>query len=130
MSKSFGNYIALSDPPETITKKVTQMITDPKRIKLEDKGHPDICNVFSYYNVFADKAKAAEVGDYCAGAKKGCTACKKDLAEIVIEFLRPIQEKRNGLKDSDAEKILAEGNKKAREIAQETTKAVKKLIGI
>ncbi|MCX5715920.1 MAG: tryptophan--tRNA ligase, partial [Candidatus Omnitrophica bacterium] len=52
MSKSFGNFIALSDPADVIRKKVAQMITDPERIKLLDKGRPNICNVFSYYNVF------------------------------------------------------------------------------
>jgi tryptophanyl-tRNA synthetase len=124
MSKSFGNAIALSDAPETIIKKVSQMITDPKRIKLQDKGHPDICNVFSYYNVFSDKAGIAQVMDYCAGAKKGCTACKKDLSEIIIEFLKPIQAKRDRLKDSDVKKILEEGSRRAKETAGETMRQV------
>ncbi len=130
MSKSFGNTIALSDSPDVIRKKVPQMITDPKRIKLEDKGHPDICNVFSYYNVLSDKKKIEEVRDYCTLAKKGCTTCKKDLAEIIIEFLEPIQAKRDKLKSSDARKILEEGNSKAREFARETIKEVKEAIGI
>ena len=128
MSKSFGNYIALSDLPDVIIKKVSQMITDPKRIKLADRGHPDICNVFSYYNVFSDKEKIEEVRDYCALAKKGCTACKKDLADIIIEFLKPIQVKRNKLKDSDARKILEEGSRKAREFAGETMRQVMEVV--
>ena len=130
MSKSFGNYIALSDLPDVIIKKVSQMITDPKRIKLVDRGHPDICNVFSYYNVFSDKEKIEEVRDYCALAKKGCTACKKDMADIIIEFLKPIQVKRNKLKDSDARKILEEGSNKAREIAGETIREVKEAVSL
>jgi len=104
------------------------MITDPKRIKLADRGHPDICNVFSYYNVFSDKEKIEEVRDYCALAKKGCTACKKDLADIIIEFLKPIQVKRNKLKDSDARKILEEGSRKAREFAGETMRQVMEVV--
>ena len=130
MSKSFGNYIALSDTEEDVKKKVSQMITDPKRIKLEDKGHPDICNVFSYYGVFSEKNKVDEVRDYCEGAKRGCTQCKKDLAEIIAEYLKPIQEKRNKLKDSDVYKILEEGNKKAKEVAGATLREVKQTIGI
>jgi tryptophanyl-tRNA synthetase len=130
MSKSFENFIALLDSPDVIKKKVSQMITDPKRIKLEDKGHPDVCNVFSYYGVFGDKKKVDEVRDYCEGAKKGCTQCKKDLAEIIIEYLRPIQEKRNKLENSDIDKILEEGNKKAKEVAEETINEIKQVIGM
>ncbi|MDD5449566.1 MAG: tryptophan--tRNA ligase [Candidatus Omnitrophica bacterium] len=128
MSKSFGNFIALSEPADTIRKKISQMITDPKRIKLEDKGHPDICNVFSYYGVLTDKAKIDEVRANCEKAKKGCTQCKKELAEIVIEYLRPIREKRERLGDADIDNILKEGNKKAREIASKTIDQVKEII--
>lgn len=125
MSKSYGNFIALSDPPDAVRKKVLRMVTDPKRVKLEDKGHPDICNVFSYHNVFSGRKTIEEIKDYCVGAKKGCTICKKDLAEIIIEFLKPIQAKRDKLRDSDARKILEEGNGKAREIAKRTIEEVK-----
>jgi len=130
MSKSYGNFIALSDSPDVIGKKVSQMITDPQRIKLEDKGHPDICNVFSYYGVLADKKKTDEVRDYCEKAKKGCTACKKDLADIIIDYLKPIQGKRAKLKDADIDKIIKEGNKKAQEMAEKTMEEVKGLIGM
>lgn len=128
MSKSFGNYIALSDAPEVIGKKVGQMITDPQRIKLEDKGHPDICNVFSYYNTFADKGLVHEAKDWCAHAKKGCTECKRKLADLIVDYLKDIQNKRAKLKNSDIDKILADGNKKAAEVAQKTMDEVKKLI--
>lgn len=130
MSKSFGNFIALSDSPEDIRKKVGQMITDPQRVRLADKGHPDICNVFSYYGVFADKAKAGEAKDWCVHAKKGCTECKKILAELIIEYLKPIQAKRAKLKDSDIDKILKEGNRKAKGIAEGTIKEVKTVVGL
>lgn len=130
MSKSYGNYIALSDSPDIIRKKVLRMITDPKRIKLSDKGHPDVCNVFSYYGVFSDRKKNDEVRDCCEGAKKGCTECKGTLAEIVIEYLSPVREKRSRLKNSDIDEILEEGNKRAREIAKETIEKVKKVVGL
>ncbi|GAG34580.1 unnamed protein product, partial [marine sediment metagenome] len=40
MSKSFGNFIALSDEPKVIKKKVMKMITDPEKIHMSDAGHP------------------------------------------------------------------------------------------
>ncbi|MFH1848450.1 MAG: tryptophan--tRNA ligase [Candidatus Omnitrophota bacterium] len=130
MSKSYGNFIALSDSPETIMEKVSQMITDPERIRLSDKGHPDICNVFSYYKAFANDGKVADVKDRCEGAKKGCTDCKKELAEIVADLLSDIRGKRAKIKNSDVDEILRKGNKRAAEIAGETILEVKKLAGL
>ena len=52
MSKSYQNAIDLSDSADTIKKKVKNMFTDPKRLRLTDPGHPDECNVFSYHEVF------------------------------------------------------------------------------
>ena len=45
MGKSLGNAIYLSDSPEEITKKVMSAVTDPNRIRKDDKGNPDICMV-------------------------------------------------------------------------------------
>jgi tryptophanyl-tRNA synthetase len=128
MSKSFANFISLSDTPEAIVEKVGAMITDPKRIKLNDKGHPDVCNVFSYYSTFTSPEVRANVKDWCEGASKGCTECKKNLARVLIEYLEPIRKKRNTLTDSDIKDILAEGGKKAREFAGETMAEVKRLV--
>ncbi len=128
MSKSFANFLALSDTPEVIKKKVSVMITDAERIKLTDKGHPDICNVFSYVSIFAKPDVKANVRDWCEGAKKGCTDCKKNLAEILLTHLDPIRTKRDKITDADVEDIIKAGAKKARAAAQETMAEVKKLI--
>ncbi|MCM8782316.1 MAG: tryptophan--tRNA ligase [Candidatus Omnitrophica bacterium] len=130
MSKSFGNYIAISDAADAVRKKISQMITDPKRIKLSDKGHPDVCNIFSYYGVFADKEIVDNTRDSCVNAIKGCTECKKNLAEIIIEYLRPIQLERVKLKNSDIDELLKKGNKKAAGIAEETMDKVREVIGL
>lgn len=128
MSKSYGNYIALSDPLEVITKKVSQMVTDPERIHVADKGHPDICTVHSYYRAFAKPGVALEVKHGCENALMGCTECKKRLAKILIDYLEPIREKRKALSDSKIEHIVKDGAKKAREVASKTIAEVKRLI--
>ena len=128
MSKSYDNFIALSDTPETIKKKVASMITDPKRIRLHDKGHPDVCNVFSYFLTFARAEFVANVEDWCVGAKKGCTECKKNLAQVLIEYLEPIRSKRNSLSDSEVQDIINDGAKRAGAAARETMAEVKQLI--
>lgn len=128
MSKSFGNFIALSDTPEEIEKKVASMITDPKRIKLNDKGHPDICNVFSYFSTFAESELKANVKDWCTGAAKGCTECKKNLARVLIEYLEPVRTKGSKLSDSSIDDIIRQGAKRARLAASETMEDVKRLV--
>lgn len=130
MSKSYMNYILLSDEPEVIVKKVSQMITDPKRIKLSDRGHPDICNLFSYFSIFAEPKLKDEVKDWCEEAKVGCTECKKRLAKILIDYLEPIREKRKTLSDSKIEEIIKDGARKARKAAGETMAEVKRLINL
>jgi len=131
MSKSYDNYIALSEEPQIISKKIQNMFTDPLRIKLTDPGHPQNCNVHSYYAVFAPQRKK-EIDELCHKAKIGCTGCKKELAGIVIKFLEPIQEKRKKLLKDKKHifDILEEGRKKASAIAQETMSEVKTLLNL
>ena len=108
------------------------MITDPKRVRLNDKGHPKECNVFSYYKVFAP-GKAKEVEQWCKNALKGCTECKKEMAEILIEYLKPIREKRKRLKDNFGKEVLQPWSKcfeKAHAVAEETMAEVKDILHI
>jgi len=131
MSKSYNNYIALSEEPEVIAKKTQNMFTDPTRIKFTDAGHPDKCNVHNYYAVFAPERKK-EIDEACRQAKIGCTDCKRELAKILIKFLEPIQEKRNALLKNKKEvfDILEQGEKKARVVASQTLSEVKKLLSL
>ena len=130
MSKSYANFIALSDTPEMVEKKVAQMITDAERIKLKDKGHPAVCNVFSYFSTFARPDVQTNTRQWCEGATKGCTECKKNLAGILIDYLEPIRTRRDKLTNSDVEDILADGAKRARAVASETMSEVKQLINL
>jgi len=130
MSKSYNNFINLSDAPEAIEKKISQMITDPERIRLNDKGHPDICNVFSYFSIFAPIDTRTEVRKWCEGATAGCTDCKKSLAKIIIEYLSPIRERRSKITNSEIEDILRRGAKRARDAASETMAEVRKILDL
>ncbi|MDD5166614.1 MAG: tryptophan--tRNA ligase [Candidatus Omnitrophica bacterium] len=123
MSKSYDNTINLSDSDEMIKKKVSTMFTDPQRIKLNDPGHPDICNVFSYYSVFMPQARD-EVFDWCTNAKLGCTECKKRLSLGLINKLEPFHQKREALlkEKTKIREILEEGRKKAASVAAKSMK--------
>lgn len=127
MGKSLGNAIYLSDSEEEITKKVMGAVTDPNRIKKDDLGNPDICMVAYYHNLFTPKEEVKTVCEECKAGKRGCVACKKQLAGNIIEELRPIREKRAYYEahPEEVDKILKEGTERARAVAKETMRKVK-----
>ena len=128
MGKSLGNAIYLSDTPEEITRKVMSAVTDPKRIKKDDLGNPDVCMVYYYHKLFSSKEEQEQICKEWKEGKRGCVACKKQLANNIINYLAPVREKRAyyEARPELIDDILAEGTKKARETAKETMKKVKK----
>ena len=128
MGKSLGNAIYLSDSEEEIRKKVMSAVTDPNRIKKDDLGNPDICMVAYYHNLFTDKDEYKTVCEECRAGKRGCVACKKQLAKNINNTLEPIREKRKYYEERPelVDEILIKGTEKARETAKETMKKVKK----
>ena len=128
MGKSLGNAIYLSDLPEEITRKVMSAVTDPKRIKKDDLGNPDVCMVAYYHQLFTEKEEYENVCKECRAGTRGCVACKKQLAQNIIKTLEPIREKRKYYEEHPelVDKILIEGTQKARKEAQETMKKVKR----
>jgi len=130
MSKSYGNTIDLVDDTKGIRKKINQMITDPARIKKDDKGHPDVCSVFGYQEIFNNEDRVAEIKQSCLAGEIGCVNCKKELSEKLENTIAPIREKIEHFKDKDVLDILAEGNKKASQVAKENLNIVKGIIKI
>ena len=127
MGKSLGNAIYLSDSEEEITKKVMSAVTDPNRIKKDDLGNPDVCMVAYYHNLFSSEEVCKKACSECKLGQRGCVACKKELANNIIEFLRPIREKRKYYEEhiEEVDEILRKGTEKARKTAKETMKKVK-----
>ncbi len=132
MSKSYDNAIYLSDSPEEIQAKVMQMITDPQRMRRNDPGNPEVCNVFEFHQLYTDQATNDQINTQCRSAEIGCVECKKIMAANLIEAMGPIQEKRRYYEahpDQVAE-IIAEGNRKARKVAQQTMNEVRAAVQI
>jgi tryptophanyl-tRNA synthetase len=131
MSKSYGNTIAISDPADLIAEKVSDMITDPARVKRSDKGHPDICAAYAYHKIF-NKSACDEVAKKCKAAEIGCVECKKGLAKVLTGYLAPIRKKREEL-DKDPSTIIAileAGAKKARAAAGRTLLEARAAMGL
>ena len=132
MSKSYDNAIFLTDTDEEIDNKVGQMITDPQRARRNDPGNPDVCNVFSFHEIYTGSEETANIKKECPSAQIGCVDCKKIMASSLKQGLGDIKAKRREL-ESDMEKvkdIMAESNKRARAIARETMEEVREAVKI
>lgn len=104
MSKSLGNCIYLSDPPEEVRRKINSAVTDPARIHPTDKGHPDVCVVFAYHKAF-NPGGVAEIEERCKAGTIGCVPCKKLLFEKLDALLAPIRARRAPL-ERDPDTVL------------------------
>jgi len=128
MSKSYGNTINLSDDADTVTKKVRQMYTDPKRIRADIPGTVEGNPVFMYHDAF--NTNTAEVEDlkarYRAG-KVGDVEVKTKLAAAMNATLEPMRERRRAVlsKPDRIREIAVEGSRRARLVAQTTMERVR-----
>jgi len=133
MSKSIGNVINLSDSAEVVYKKVMQMYTDPTRIHATDIGHVENNPVFIYHDAFNPNKREVEIlkEKYKKGTV-GDVEVKKKLAEVLNNFLDPIRKRRlEYQKDTNyIKKILLDGTEKARVIASQTLKEVRRVMKI
>ena len=127
MGKSLGNAIYLSDSEEEIAKKVMSAVTDPGRIKKDDKGNPDICMVSYYHKLFSTPEEVEKVCKECKAGERGCVGCKKQLIQNICDTLKPIREKRAYYEAHPeiVDKILVEGTERARKEAKEIMKQIK-----
>jgi tryptophanyl-tRNA synthetase len=130
MSKSYGNAIDLSEDPASVEKKVKGMFTDPNRKKRSDPGDPAVCNVFAFHGMLNSKERHAKIETDCKAAAIGCVECKAELAGRMLDWLRPIQERRQALlaEPGKLDAILARGTERARAVARETMKEVRNAV--
>ena len=131
MGKSLGNAIYISDSEEEITKKVMGAVTDTTKIRKDDPADPEKCMVGYYHKIFSgDDTKC--VFSECREGKRGCVACKKELAKNICEYLKPMREKRRYYEENPEiiDSILKDGINKARKKSKETLKKVKEAMKI
>jgi tryptophanyl-tRNA synthetase len=131
MSKSLDNHIELASTSEETEKRVMSMVTDPQRMRRDDPGNPDICNVFTLHKIFTSQEEVEEINQECRQAGIGCVDCKRKLAANLNQYLTPFRDKREKLaKNSDiVDDVLRDGAKRARVIAGETMSEVREAIG-
>jgi tryptophanyl-tRNA synthetase len=130
MSKSYNNFISLSESDESIRDKTRVMMTDPARQKRTDKGDPAKCPAFSWHRLFSTPETIAWSDQGCRTAGIGCIECKAAMAEHLIKWIEPIRARRQRYEAKPGEviEILDEGSKKARRVAEETMERVRRAV--
>jgi len=132
MSKSYGNMIGLRENPESVTKKLRTMPTDPARVKLTDPGDPAKCPVWQLHEVYSNEEVKKWASEGCRTAAMGCLDCKQPLIDAVIKEQAPLHE-RAGEYESDPDlvrNIIDEGCEKARDVARDTMEEVRQSMGL
>lgn len=132
MSKTMGNYLAITETPEGMWKKLSVAVTDPSRKRRTDRGNPDVCNIRMLHRFFSGEEEQNYTVEGCRTAGIGCLDCKKLLAEAISRELAPIRERYRQL-EGEKKKILSvldEGAERCRKIAAETIQEVKEKMGL
>ena len=132
MSKSASSpagIIELLDDPARSAKKIRSAVTDTGReIVFDPERKPGIANLLTIYAALSGRS-IEELTEAYAG--KGYGDLKKDLGEVVTEFVRPIQQRTQAYLDDPAQldKLLAMGAERARAVAANTLRQVYERVG-
>ncbi|MCB1898874.1 tryptophan--tRNA ligase [Cognatazoarcus halotolerans] len=132
MSKSYGNTIFLREDPESITKKIRTMQTDPARVRRTDPGDPEKCPVWQFHQIYSDDATRNWVQQGCRSAGIGCLDCKQPVVEAVLSEQAVMRERAQPYVDDPTlvRNIIADGCERARKLAQETMRDVREAMGL
>jgi tryptophanyl-tRNA synthetase len=132
MSKSYGNTIGLREEPDSVTKKLRAMQTDPARVRRSDPGDPDKCPVWSLHQIYSSDEIKAWVQKGCRSAGIGCLECKKPLIDSVVGELAAIRERAREYEENPeiVGNIVSEGCERAREAARATMEDVRTAVGL
>ena len=130
MSKSYGNTIEIFEPESSIKKKIMRIVTDSTLV--EEPKDPDKCNVFALLKLVAEPKELAEWENRYRSGPMGYGQAKKRLAELLIEYFKPYRKKRIELENNIdfVKKVLADGAKRAKDVAADTLARVRKAVGL
>lgn len=130
MSKSAAspnNFISLLDSEKDIRKKISRAVTDSVGTIEYNEDRKAIANLMTIYHALAN-VPMHEITEKYQG--KGYAEFKKDLSDVIVDFVKPIQKAYGKLSDHDARMILEQGAKKAAKVANETRDNVYRAIGL
>ncbi len=132
MSKSLGNTVPILAEPDEIWSRVRTAVTDPQRVRRDDPGRPEVCNVFTLHGFFADEETLTDIAAQCRAGTRGCVDCKRILADNLSGAFEPFRERAREYheKPERVREVLDDGARRAREIARETIAEVRDRMGL
>ena len=132
MSKSAGNAIMLRETPESVTRKIRTMQTDPARVRRSDPGNPEKCPVWNLHQVYSDARTRDWVWQGCTTAGIGCLECKQPVIDAINAELKPIREQAAQFEEDPmlVRNIIQDGCEKASDLANDTMRDVREAMGL
>ena len=130
MAKSDENpngSIALLDDADAIRQKFKRAVTDSGADIKFDNSRPAVTNLLTIYRILTQKAEH-EIEEHFAG--RGYAQLKGELADLVVEFLKPFQERVHGISEEELDRVLEMGRERASLVARATMEDVKARMGL
>jgi len=132
MSKSMENTVGILAEPAEIRARIRTAVTDPQRVRRDDPGRPEVCNVYSLHGHFTDPSLLPDIAEQCRAGTRGCVDCKGILSESVAAHFAEARERAAELSAHPTRvvEILDAGAARARVVAQETMEVVRERMGM
>jgi tryptophanyl-tRNA synthetase len=132
MSKSYSNTIFLREEPESVTRKIRTMKTDPARGRRTDPGTPEKCPVWPFHETYSTPEIRQWVHEGCTTAGIGCLDCKQPVVDAVLAEQSQMNERARPFVEDPSlvRSIVADGGERARKLAQETMRDVREAMGL
>ncbi|MBH0280071.1 tryptophan--tRNA ligase [Helicobacter pylori] len=130
MSKSHqgaNHAIFLLDEPDIIVRKIKKAATDSMGVIAFDEKREGVFNLLNIYMLLSNESPENIEERF---KNKGYGDFKKELAEVVIQSLKPIQERYKEISDDEVKAVLNGGVEKARPLARATYQKAKELMGL
>ena len=132
MSKSYNNTIFLREDPDSVTKKIRTMQTDPARVRRTDPGDPGKCPVWQFHVVYSDDTTRDWAQQGCRSAGIGCIECKQPVIDAIVAEQDVMRERAKPYIEDPSlvRNVIADGCERARKLAQETMRDVRESMGL
>ena len=130
MSKSYKNTIPLFGTDDEIKKAVMSIVTDSKGAS--EPKDSETCNIFALHKLFINKAELENLKERYTKGDISYRESKEILLTEIINFIRPMREKREKFKNNidEVKRILQEGAKKAKVIALKKMNIIRDKVGV
>ncbi|MCL2332965.1 MAG: tryptophan--tRNA ligase [Actinomycetia bacterium] len=132
MSKSYGNAILITDPPDEMRTKAMACMTDPARKRKDDPGDPAVCPLHQIHKLVGAPDDIAQWERCCAQASCGCVAHKQQFAEDLVRYFADFQARRAEIDEHPQriDEVLEAGAARVAPVARRTIADCRDAIGL